>query len=83
MRRPAIFWGASVGALVAVDIWAHVNATDGDTLSEQIRAVYRTDTAPGRVALVVSWAVLTAWAIPHWCRPAGPSRTGGTVGRLH
>lgn len=68
MGRPGLIWGVSIGGLIALDYWAHTNNLDGDTLSEHVRAIYRTDTAPGRVALVVSWAALSAWVIPHWCK---------------
>lgn len=68
MGLPRIVWGALIAIPVALDLWAHRNNTDGDTLSEQVRAIYRTDTASGRVALCLSWAALTAWVIPHWCR---------------
>lgn len=46
MRRPALFWAGTIGGLVAVDIWAHTNATDGDTLSEQVRPLFHTPTPP-------------------------------------
>lgn len=68
MRHPGLFWGAAIAGLVAVDVWTHVNATDGDTLSEQVRPLFRTHTPAGRVALIAAWAALTAWVLPHWCR---------------
>lgn len=65
MRHPVLVWIAGIGALVALDIWADRNDTPGDSLSEVVRQVYRTETPMGRVRFIGSWAFLTSWFIPH------------------
>lgn len=80
MRRPALVWGSILGALSVFDLWCARNATQGDSLSECARLVYRTHTRAGRVALGASWAILTAWLLPHLWNPAGPDRADSRSG---
>ena len=60
--NPHAKWALIVGALVI-----H-NLTTEHEFSKTVRRVYRPETKVGRVALVASWAGLTAWVIPHWFR---------------
>lgn len=70
MRRPvaSAFWLGTLAALGLFDYWCAKNATDGDSLSEVAREVFRTETPAGRAALIGFWAALTAWLLPHLCR---------------
>ena len=40
------------GTLIAYDAWCAANATEGDSLSECVRAALRTDTATGKALFV-------------------------------
>lgn len=63
--RPKVFWLTGLGLLGVCDIWASFNATEGDSLSEVIRDVYRVQTPEGKVAFLSSWALLSVWFVPH------------------
>lgn len=67
MRRPGLFWGASLGALLAADVLLD-RRHDGSTLSECTRATFRTHHPVGRVVFVAGWLGLSAWLIPHICK---------------
>jgi hypothetical protein len=67
MRRPGLFWGASLGGLILADVLLD-RRHDGSTLSECTRATFRTDHPLGRAAFLVSWGLLTAWLCPHICK---------------
>ena len=67
MRRPGLFWGASLGGLILADVLLD-RRHDGSTLSACTRATFRTHHPLGRVAFVASWGVLTAWLLPHICK---------------
>lgn len=61
-------WFALIGAIGLLDWWvAHIK--HGDTLSCAVRETFRTETPTGRFALCAAWASLTAWLLPHWCKP--------------
>lgn len=76
MHRPLVTWSASLGALVAYDVWCSWNETAGDSLSEVLREVFRVGTPAGRVVVVGGWAVLAAWFLPHLTRlPAEVARS--------
>lgn len=68
MNRPTLIWAAGIGTLVVVNGVILNPRGDGSTFSECIRLIYRTDTRLGRCALIGSWAALTSWVLPHWCR---------------
>lgn len=72
MTRPVAlgFWLTVLAGLGLFDLWCAKNATDGDSLSEVAREVFRTETPAGRAALIGFWAALSAWLIPHLCRTA-------------
>lgn len=66
--RPQIVWGSTLGALIAYDIRCAYNDTDGDSLSEVVRAALRTDTKVGRALFVGGWLALSGWLLPHILR---------------
>lgn len=68
MRRPVAVWASIAAAVGVLDVWAAWNAREGDSLSEVIRSLFRTHTPAGRVALVLAWAGLTGWLLPHLLR---------------
>lgn len=68
MKRPVEFWASAVGGLVILDVWCDRNETSGDTFSEVVRLVFRTDTKAGKIAFVCAWSGLTGWFIPHIIR---------------
>lgn len=68
MRRPDVVWASALSALAVLDLWADLNTVTGDTLSEQTRAAFRTDTTRGRLIFIGTWLGLSAWLVPHICR---------------
>ncbi|THA72547.1 hypothetical protein E6R60_26835 [Streptomyces sp. A0642] len=58
-------WGVILGAAFAYEMYGVFNKTSGDTLSERVRAWFRTSTRGGKAAFVIAWLGLTAWFIPH------------------
>lgn len=64
-RAARTFWVTTLAGLGVFDLWLAKNATDGDSLSEVTRELFRTETPAGRATLVGAWAMLTAWLIPH------------------
>lgn len=68
MRRPALFWGSTIGALGLIDFWCAKNAVVGDSLSECTRALFRTEHPVGRIAFSATYATgaYVLWA--HICR---------------
>lgn len=58
-------WVATIIGAVYAEWRALNKGRQEATLSAATRAVFRTDTALGRVAFVASWAALTAWFLPH------------------
>ena len=67
MRRPGLVWASLLGSLAVLDLLCD-RRHDETTLSAVTRRAYRTHTLGGRVAFVGSWALLTAWLVPHICR---------------
>jgi hypothetical protein len=67
-RTARKFWVATFAGLGIFDLWLAKNATDGDSLSEVAREVFRTETPAGRAALIGFWGALSAWLIPHLLR---------------
>lgn len=67
MHKGTVIWTAGIGPLIVLDILLD-KRSDGSTLSEATRYIYRTETRFGRCAFVASWAALTAWLVPHICR---------------
>lgn len=54
------------------------------SLSAVLRLIFRTDTRPGRALVLLGWAALTAWFLPHIVRGPVPVRPiiptlGGTA----
>lgn len=68
MRRPCMVWGFGLSGWVAYDVWCAYNDVEGDSLSEVIRYVMRTDTPAGRGLFLTGWTALTVWVVPHICR---------------
>lgn len=63
------YWLGAIGGLAAIDVYA-AHVKHGGTLSETGRWLFRTDTKPGKVVWVASWAALSAWLLPHiWTIP--------------
>ncbi len=67
MRRPALFWAASLATLGLVDLWCDLQHDDS-TLSSVVRATFHTDRPVGRAIFIGAWAGLSAWFVPHICR---------------
>lgn len=65
MHKPTVLWYGGLGAALTIDYWCHRNATEGDTLSECTRALFRTHHPVGRLAFVCAWAGLSCWLVPH------------------
>jgi hypothetical protein len=63
-------WGAAIGALAAYDLWCHLNATDGDSLSEVARGLFQTHTPAGRLLFRLAVAGGSAWLLWHILDPA-------------
>ena len=58
-------WGGLFLGAVALDIYCDRGEPNGDTASECIRRIFRTDTAAGKTAWTVALAVGVAWLHPH------------------
>jgi hypothetical protein len=65
-RRRSV-WALLFLAGTAAEIRS-LHRRDDATLSETLRAVYRTHTPLGRALLIASWAAFTCWFVPHLCR---------------
>ena len=62
---------------VVVETVAIVNKTRGDTLSENLRALFHTSTVIGRWVWVISLGVLAAWLLVHIVAPGVLAIAGG------
>lgn len=58
-------WGSLLSAGLAYEGWALANARPGDTLSERVRAWFRTHTQPGRAVFAVAWVSFATWFLVH------------------
>ena len=62
---PAVVWGALFLMLVIFETAALVSRKAGDTLSEQTRAWFATNTRRGRWMFGVAWVVFSVWFFWH------------------
>lgn len=62
--RWAFFWGVVIGGLGLFDWW-RAGKHDGSTLSEVIRALFRTDTPQGRRAFLALYSQGTRTLASH------------------
>lgn len=67
MRRPGMFWGASLGALILADVLLD-RRHDGSTLSEVTRATFRTHHPIGRAAFLSTLTVSSVGFARHICK---------------
>lgn len=65
MTLPDVLWGGLLAAGALVEVWALRNATAGDTLSERVRAWFRTHTRPGRAVFAAGWVTFATWFLFH------------------
>lgn len=73
LPRPAHVWGGIALGATLLDIYADRGEPDGDTASECIRSLFRTDTTIGKAAFGLTLAVGVQWFYPHICN--GPLRS--------
>lgn len=64
MSRAHAAWLAALVGLGVADVLAD-RRHNHSTLSCTARHLFRTDTRPGRMALLAAWSGLTGWLIPH------------------
>jgi hypothetical protein len=64
MRRPGLFWGASLGGLILADVLLD-RRHDDSTLSACTRATFRTHHPVGRVVFVAAYVGSSCWFVPH------------------
>lgn len=62
-------WVGAIVVLGVVDLL--MDRTQGVTLSQTTRDLYRVQTPVGKVALIASWSGLTVWLIPHLLKRIG------------
>lgn len=60
-----LVWGGLLAVGALVEVWALVNRTDGDTLSERTRAWFRVHTRSGRAVFAVAWVAFAGWFLVH------------------
>ncbi len=65
-------WGALIGTL-SLNYLRHRGGRS--TLCSSTRTHLRVERTPGRLVVVVGWATLTAWLIPHILEQARPDLT--------
>lgn len=65
MRHSRRFWCVALGGLTALNLWFAFNKIPGDSLSENFREVFGTDTPEGRLRFVGAYVGFSAWFIPH------------------
>lgn len=58
-------WLLWAGLFCALEMNSLLNESEGDTLSERLRAYFRTKTPAGRFGFTVVVVALCAWIIPH------------------
>lgn len=58
-------WATAALGLIALDYVCDRGEPNGDTASECLRALFRTDTAQGRAAFALSVMVGARWLVPH------------------
>lgn len=79
-RKPTVFWGAAIGALVVADVVAARRLNDS-TLSCVTRQTFRVHTFAGRLFFLGGWGALSVWFLPHICVPALRDITDGVSTR--
>ncbi|UGY92285.1 DUF7427 family protein [Streptomyces gobiensis] len=62
---PDLIWGVLLLAGVGYEVFAIFNTKAGDTLSERVRAWFRTHTHPGRAVFAAVWVVFAGWFLVH------------------
>lgn len=60
-----LIWGGLLLAGLVYEIIALRNTQPGDTLSERVRAWFRTHTRPGRAVFAVAWTGFAVWFLAH------------------
>lgn len=66
-----VFWSLWALAFAVGEGAALLSRTKGDTLSEEMRALFRTGTRAGRVVWIVAFGVFAAWFAIHIATPSG------------
>lgn len=62
----ALLWVAWTAAFILVETLALINRREGDTLSENVRALFRTRTSKvGRAIFAVVWFGFSGWFAIH------------------
>lgn len=65
VEEPDLVWGILLLTGFAYELYALLNKTPGDTLSERTRAWFRTHKQPGRAIFGVAWLGFAAWFFVH------------------
>lgn len=61
-----MIWSAWTAAFALYETWALINRKDDDTLSENVRRLFRTRTSKlGRAAFTVGWSGFSIWFLLH------------------
>jgi hypothetical protein len=62
---PDMVWGLLLATGFAYEVYALLNKTPGDTLSERTRAWFRTHKQPGRAVFAAAWLGFATWFFVH------------------
>lgn len=65
LRRPEAVWGSLFALGGTYELYALLNDTEGDTLSEVTRDVFDVQTRRGKVMFTGLYAGFSLWFVPH------------------
>ncbi|WP_316749257.1 hypothetical protein [Streptomyces herbicida] len=62
---PDLIWANLLVLCLAYELFTLVDNTDGNTLSERVRAWFRVRTRSGRAVFALIWTGFAAWFLVH------------------
>lgn len=68
LPRASAVWLGIIGGFAALDLWCDSGEPDGDTFTEFVRSIYRTDTLPGQAAIAATLGAGGVWLFDHFCK---------------
>lgn len=63
--NPDLVWFGTAAFVIFLELVGIIGRKPGDTITEQTRMWWRTDTKLGRIAFGVAWPAFAAWFLWH------------------